>query len=45
MQKTQIKDELDTDVMAKEFLMQFPRQAFTVGQFVCQLLLSGFPFI
>ncbi|CAG2112972.1 unnamed protein product [Medioppia subpectinata] len=33
MQKTAPTSEpFDTDVMAREFLMQFPRQAFTVGQ-------------
>ena len=35
MQKTGMTSEpFDTDMMAKEFLMMFPRQAFTVNQMV-----------
>lgn len=34
MQKTNASETLNTDEMAKEFLSQFPRQAFTVGQMV-----------
>lgn len=30
------KEPYDTDEMAKEFLMQFPNQAFSVGQSVSQ---------
>jgi len=36
MQKTNASDTLNTDEMAREFLTQFPRQMFTVGQTVCQ---------
>jgi len=37
MQKTaatSASESFDTDEMAKEFLMQFPKQSFTVGQLV-----------
>lgn len=32
MAKSNLAETLDTDQMAKAFLEQFPRQAFTVGQ-------------
>jgi len=37
MQKTNASDTLNTDEMAKEFICQFPRQSFTVGQMVCAI--------
>ncbi len=39
MQKTAASSEpFDTDEMAKEFVMQFPKQSFTVGQLVRHLI-------
>jgi hypothetical protein len=39
MQKTAGNSEsYDTDEMAKEFVMQFPKQSFTVGQLVRYLI-------
>ena len=35
MQKTNTSDTLNTDEMAKDFMRQFPKQAFTIKQMVC----------